>query len=104
LLQLLECYVSENMTSEMKRELMQNITEGIFQEFPTKKDKPIPKSTPRSRSAVQLKGSDSDSGLVQDDLNSMPGPRGRPGWAATAAARWLRTSTRCVRVYIYTEY
>jgi hypothetical protein len=53
------------MTNIMRKDMMQKLCEGIFQESPIKKDKSTSKPTPRSRSAVQ--GSDSDSDLDQDE-------------------------------------
>ena len=67
LLQLVECYENESMTNIMRKDMMQKLSEGIFQESPIKKDKSTSKPTPRSRSAVQMKGSDSDSDLDQDE-------------------------------------
>ncbi len=67
LLQLVECYENESMTNIMRNDMMQKLSEGIFQESPIRKDKSMSKPTPRSRSAVQMKGSDSDSGLDQDE-------------------------------------
>ncbi len=67
LLQLVECYENESMTNIMRKDMMQKLSEGIFQESPIQKDKLMSKPTPRSRSAVQMKGSDSDSDLDQDE-------------------------------------
>ncbi len=67
LLQLVECYENEIMTNIMRKDMMQKLSEGIFQESPIKKDKSTSKPTPRSRSAVQMKGSDSDSDLDQNE-------------------------------------
>ena len=67
LLQLVECYENESMTNIMRKDMMQKLSEGIFQESPIRKDNSMLKPTPRSRSAVQMKGSDSDSDLDQDE-------------------------------------
>ncbi len=67
LLQLVECYENESMTNIMRKDMMQKLSEGIFQESPIQKDKSMSKPTPRSRSAVQMKGSDSDSELDLDE-------------------------------------
>jgi hypothetical protein len=58
LLQLVECYENESMTNIMRKDMMQKLSEGIFQESPIQKDKSISKPTPRSRSGVRLKGSE----------------------------------------------
>ena len=55
------------MTNIMRKDMMQKLSKGIFQESPIQKDKSILKPTPRSRSAVQMKGSDSDSELDLDE-------------------------------------
>ncbi len=55
------------MTNIMRKDMMQKLSEGIFQESPIQKDKSMSKPTPRSRSAVQMNGSDSDSELDQDE-------------------------------------
>jgi hypothetical protein len=68
LLQLVECYENESMTNIiMRKDMMQILSEGIFQESPIQRDKSMSKPTLRSRSAVQMKGSDSDSDLDQDE-------------------------------------
>ena len=51
LLQLVECYENESMTNIMRKEMMQKLSAGIFQESPIQKDKSISKPTPRSRFA-----------------------------------------------------
>jgi hypothetical protein len=55
------------MTNIMRKDMMQKLSEGIFQESPIQQDKSMSKPTPRSRSVVQMKGSDSDSELDQDE-------------------------------------
>jgi hypothetical protein len=39
------------MTNIMRKDMMQKLSEGIFQESPIQKDKSISKPTPRSRFA-----------------------------------------------------